>query len=35
MASVLHATLLTIDHDFDHLDGVFISIKYVEQSATP
>jgi tRNA(fMet)-specific endonuclease VapC len=34
-ASVLHATLLTIDHHFDGLDGVFMTVKYIDQSATP
>jgi predicted nucleic acid-binding protein len=33
-ASVLQATLLTIDHHFDHLDGEFMTVKYVDQSAT-
>lgn len=34
-ASVLHATLLTIDHHFDRLDGEFMTVKYIDQSATP
>jgi len=34
-ASVLHATLLTIDHHFDRLDGVFMTVKYIDQSVTP
>lgn len=33
-ASVLNATLLTIDHDFDHLDDVFFSVVYVDQKLT-
>jgi predicted nucleic acid-binding protein len=30
-ASVLKATLLTTDHDFDHLDGVFLTVAYIDQ----
>jgi tRNA(fMet)-specific endonuclease VapC len=29
--SVLKATLLTTDHDLDHLDGVFLSVSYIDQ----
>ena len=29
-ASVLKATLLTTDHDFDHLDGHFCKVIYVD-----
>ncbi len=29
--SVLNATLLAIDHDFDHLDGVFLNVVYIDQ----
>jgi predicted nucleic acid-binding protein len=32
--SVLKATLLTTDHDFDHLDGVFLTIAYIDQKLT-
>jgi len=32
-ASVLSATLLTTDHDFDHLNGVFLDAVYIDQSA--
>lgn len=32
--SVLHATLLTTDHDFDHLDGVFLEVIYIDQKLT-
>ena len=30
--SVLNGTLLTIDHDFDHLSSVFLKVEYVDQS---
>jgi tRNA(fMet)-specific endonuclease VapC len=30
-AAVLHYTLLTNDHDFDHLHGVFLEVIYVDQ----
>jgi tRNA(fMet)-specific endonuclease VapC len=33
-ASVLKATLLTTDHDFDHLDGVFLTVAYIDQKLT-
>ncbi|MBZ5555624.1 MAG: PIN domain-containing protein [Acidobacteriia bacterium] len=33
-ASVLNATLLSIDHDFDHLDGIFLKVIYIDQKAT-
>ena len=29
-ASVLRATLLTTDHDFDHLDKVFVDVVYID-----
>ncbi|HBA86126.1 MAG TPA: hypothetical protein DCZ95_18740 [Verrucomicrobia bacterium] len=29
-ASVLKATLLTTDHDFDHLDGHFCEVIYID-----
>lgn len=32
--SVLKAMLLTTDHDFDHLDGVFLTIAYIDQKLT-
>lgn len=31
-ASVLDATLLTTDHDFDHLNGVFLTTVYIDPS---
>lgn len=31
-ASVLNATLLTTDHHFDHLNGVFLDVLYIDQS---
>ena len=34
-ASVLKADLLTTDHDFDHLDGVFLRVLYIDQALTP
>jgi len=33
-ASVLNATLLTTDRDFDHLDGVFLRVVYIDQRLT-
>ena len=30
--SALNATLLTTDHDFDHLNGVFLKIVYIDQN---
>ncbi len=33
-ASVLNAHLLVIDHDFDHLDGVFLEVIYIDQKLT-
>lgn len=33
-ASVLNATLLAIDHDFDHLSGVFLDVIYINQKLT-
>lgn len=30
-ASVLNAALLAIDHDFDHLSGVFLDVIYIDQ----
>ena len=32
--SVLKATLLTTDHDFDHLDGVFLTVACIDQKLT-
>lgn len=32
--SVLKATLLTTDHDFDHLDGVFLEVAFIDQART-
>ncbi|MBI4333936.1 MAG: type II toxin-antitoxin system VapC family toxin [Chloroflexi bacterium] len=29
-ASVINATLLTTDHDFDHLNGVFLKLEYID-----
>jgi tRNA(fMet)-specific endonuclease VapC len=29
-ASILNARLLAIDHDFDHLDGVFLEVIYID-----
>jgi predicted nucleic acid-binding protein len=33
-ASVLKATLLTTDHDFDYLDGVFFDVAFIDQALT-
>jgi predicted nucleic acid-binding protein len=33
--SVLNATLLTTDHDFDHLHSVFLTVIYIDQKLTP
>lgn len=33
-SSVLKATLLTTDHDFDHLHGVFLNVIYIDQRLT-
>lgn len=33
-ASVLNATLLTTDHDFDHLHKVFLTVAYIDQKLT-
>lgn len=33
-ASVLNAKLLTTDHDFDHLNGVFLEVIYIDQKLT-
>jgi len=30
----LNADLLVIDHDFDHLDGVFLEVIYIDQKLT-
>ena len=30
--SVLKATLLTTDHHFDHLNGVFLNVVYIDQA---
>ena len=32
--SVRNATLLTTDHDFDHLNGVFLNVVYIDQKHT-
>ncbi len=32
--SVLKATLVTTDHDFDHLDGVFLTVTYIDLKLT-
>jgi tRNA(fMet)-specific endonuclease VapC len=34
-ASVLKAKLLTTDHDFDHLQGVFVEVIYIDPKLTP
>ena len=34
-ASVLKATLITTDHDFAHLHGVFLNVVFINQSLTP
>ncbi len=31
-ASIVNATLLTTDHDFEHLDGVFLNLEYIKVS---
>jgi len=33
-ASVLNAALVAIDHDFDHLSGVFLDVIYIDQKLT-
>lgn len=33
-SSVLKARLLTTDHDFDHLDGVFLDVIYIDPKLT-
>jgi predicted nucleic acid-binding protein len=33
-ASVLKATLLTTDHDFDHLDTTFVEVVYIDSKLT-
>jgi len=33
-ASVVKATLLTTDHDFDHLDRVFVEVVYIDPKLT-
>lgn len=33
-ASVLNATLLAIDHDFDHLSSLFLNVIYIDQKLT-
>lgn len=30
-ASVINATLLTTDHDFDHLDGIYVKVAFIDQ----
>jgi tRNA(fMet)-specific endonuclease VapC len=32
--SVLNATLLTTDHDFEHLNGVFLNVAFIDQKLT-
>lgn len=32
--SVLKAKLLTTDNDFDHLDGVFFEVAFIDQALT-
>ncbi len=32
-AAVLNATLLTTDHDFDHLNGRFLSVVYIDPAS--
>ncbi len=34
-ASVLNANLLTTDHDFDHLNGIFVNVFYIDQKLSP
>ena len=34
-AAVVNATLLTTDRDFNHLDGVFLKVIYIDQKLTP
>jgi len=34
-ASVIDALLLTTDADFDHLNGVFLPVVYIDQSLKP
>ena len=31
----VQADLLTTDRDFDHLDGMFLRVIYIDQSLTP
>ena len=33
-ASAVRAQLLTTDHNFDHLDGVFVQVDFIDQSLT-
>ncbi len=33
-ASILNANLIVIDHDFDHLDGLFVKVVYIDQKLT-
>lgn len=33
-SSILNATLLTTDNGFDHLDGVFLTVVYIDQKLT-
>ena len=33
--AVLGAKLVTVDRDFDHLDGVFFDVIYIHQKLTP
>ena len=34
-AAAQKATLITADHDFDHLNGIFFDVIYVNQALTP
>lgn len=34
-AAVLNATLITTDQHFEHLNGVFLSVVYIDQSLKP
>jgi tRNA(fMet)-specific endonuclease VapC len=33
-SSVLNATLITTDKNFDHLNGVFLTVSYIDQKLT-
>lgn len=34
-ATAINATLVTADHDFDHLDNVFLPVGWIDQSSKP